>query len=300
MAPNLVLGGGTPPLLEVVSDGPGLQSGIPAVPLTSRVDGGHIRSKRRDMDWMYSVEGWIALATLTLLETVLGIDNVVFISILAGKLPEHQRRVAWRTGLALAMITRVLLLCTISWMAGMTKPLFELFGQGFSGRDLILLAGGAFLIGKSTFEIHERLEGEEGHGTIRVRAGFWQTIGQILVLDMVFSLDSVITAVGMARHLSLMIIAVIISLGIMLWAAGAISAFVNRHPTVKMLALSFLLLIGFTLVLEGSGQHLPKGYIYAAMAFSLGVEMLNLKAAAKAKARVVVLHSPYGPMPEKR
>jgi len=252
------------------------------------------------MDWVYSVEGWIALATLTLLETVLGIDNVVFISILAGKLPERQRGTAWRTGLSLAMITRILLLCTISWMAGMTKPLFELFGQGFSGRNLILLAGGVFLIGKSTFEIHERLEGEEGHGTGGFRVGFWRTIGQILVLDIVFSLDSVITAVGMARHLSLMIIAVIISLGIMLWAAGAISTFVNRHPTVKMLALSFLLLIGFTLVLEGCGQHLPKGYIYAAMAFSLGVEMLNLKAAAKAKARAVVLHNPYGAMPEKK
>lgn len=246
------------------------------------------------MDWVFTAEGWIALATLTLLETVLGIDNVVFISILAGKLPEGERAVAWRTGLGLAMITRILLLCTISWVAGMTAPLFEVLGKGVSGRDLILLGGGLFLIGKSTFEIHERLEGEEGHVGGGGGAKFWHTIAQILALDVVFSLDSVITAVGMARHLSLMIIAVIISLGIMLWWAGAISAFVNRHPTIKMLALSFLLLIGFTLVMEGCGQHLPKGYIYVAMAFSLGVEMLNLKAAAKAKAKAVVLHSPYG------
>ncbi|HPA18396.1 MAG TPA: TerC family protein [Verrucomicrobiae bacterium] len=248
------------------------------------------------MEWVFTVEGWMALATLTLLETVLGIDNVVFISILAGKLPHGQRAMAWRTGLGLAMVTRVLLLCAISWMAGMTAPLFAVFGHGVSGRDLILLAGGLFLIGKSTFEIHDHLEGEEGHAVDGKGkgAGFWHTIGQILALDVVFSLDSVITAVGMARHLSVMIAAVVISLGIMLWCAAAIGGFVNRHPTVKMLALSFLLLIGFALVMEGCGQHLPKGYIYAAMAFSLGVEMLNLKAAARAKARAVVLHNRFG------
>lgn len=243
---------------------------------------------------MLTAEGWVALATLTLLETVLGVDNVVFISILAGKLPEGQRVTAWRTGLGLALITRVLLLCTISWMAGMTAALFEVFGHGVSGRDLILLMGGLFLIGKSTFEIHENLEGEEGHGAGGRGAGFWKTIAQILALDLVFSLDSVITAVGMARHLSVMIAAVVISLGVMLWCAGAISDFVSRHPTVKMLALSFLLLIGFTLVLEGCGQHVPKGYIYVAMAFSLGVEMLNLRAAAKAKGRhPVILHQRF-------
>lgn len=243
---------------------------------------------------MMTAEGWVALATLTLLETVLGIDNVVFISILAGKLPEAQRAAAWRTGLGLALVTRVLLLCTISWMAGMTAPLFAVFGHGVSGRDLILVVGGLFLIGKSTFEIHERLEGEEGHVAGGRGVGFWKTIAQILALDVVFSLDSVITAVGMARHLSVMIAAVVISLVIMLWCAGAISDFVNRHPTIKMLALSFLLLIGFTLVLEGCGQHVPKGYIYAAMAFSLGVEMLNLRAAARAKAqRPVVLRQRF-------
>ncbi len=244
---------------------------------------------------MLTAEGWAALATLTLLETVLGIDNVVFISILAGKLPEGQRAVAWRTGLGLALVTRVLLLCTISWVAGMTAPWVTVLGYGVSGRDLILLVGGLFLIGKSTFEIHERLEGGEGHGAGGRAASFWKTIAQILALDIVFSLDSVITAVGMARDLSVMIAAVVISLGIMLWCAGAISAFVSRHPTVKMLALSFLLLIGFTLVLEGCGQHVPKGYIYVAMAFSLGVELLNLKVAARAKAGApVVLHQRFG------
>lgn len=241
-----------------------------------------------------TAEGWASLATLTVLETVLGIDNVVFISILAGKLPEGQRAAAWRTGLGLALVTRVMLLCMISWIAGMTAPWFGVFGHDVSGRDLILLVGGLFLIGKSTFEIHERLEGDEGHAVVGRGVGFYRTIAQILALDVVFSLDSVITAVGMARHLSVMIAAIVISLGIMLWCAGAISGFVNRHPTVKMLALSFLLLIGFTLVLEGCGQHVHKGYIYVAMAFSLGVEMLNLRAAAKAKAsHPVVLHQKF-------
>lgn len=245
------------------------------------------------MEWMFTAEGWVALATLTALETVLGIDNVVFISILAGKLPGEQRVAAWRTGLILALFTRVLLLCTISWIAGLTSPLFEILGHGVSGRDLILFAGGVFLIAKSTSEVHEALEGPDAaEGGPRRAAGFWPTIGQILVLDVVFSLDSVITAVGMARDLAVMITAVVVSLVIMLVFAGRLGAFVDRHPTIKMLALSFLLLIGFTLVLEGCHQHVPKGYIYSAMAFSVLVEMLNLRVRARL-ARAVVLHSPY-------
>ncbi len=242
-------------------------------------------------EWLATGEGWVSLATLTLLETVLGIDNVIFISILAGKLPAGEQGRARRTGLALALVTRLMLLGALSWMVKLTAPLFHLGAHGVSGRDLILLGGGLFLIAKSTMEIHERLEGGHGHGAGGRRAGFWGIIAQILVLDMVFSLDSVITAIGMANELSIMVLAVVIALGVMLAFAGAISDFVHRHPTVKMLALSFLLMIGFTLVAEGCHQHVEKGYIYAAMAFSVFVEMLNLRMRNKGEA--VKLHQRY-------
>lgn len=240
---------------------------------------------------------WISLFTLTALEVVLGIDNIIFISILAGKLPADQQDRARKTGLMLAMVTRVLLLMSISWLLGLTKPLFELpfFHHPISGKDIILLAGGLFLIGKSVFEIHEKLEGADGHATASLaKVTFTAVVAQILVLDVVFSLDSVITAVGMADHLPVMIAAVIIAIGIMLWAAKSISDFVNRHPTLKMLALSFLILIGVMLVGESLGHHIPKGYIYFAMAFSFGVEMLNLRMRAKKNAaKPVELNQPY-------
>ncbi len=234
------------------------------------------------MDWLTQPEAWIALVTLTVLEIVLGIDNVIFISILAGKLPSQQQGRARRLGLGLAMVTRILLLASIAWMARLTAPLFAVLGHGVSGRDLILIGGGLFLMAKATYEIHDRLEGEEGHGSTRVRAAFARVIVQIVLLDIVFSLDSVITAVGMARHLPVMIAAVIIAVVIMMWSAGPISDFVHRHPTIKMLALSFLLLIGVSLLAEGLGQHISKGYIYFAMGFSVFVEMLNLRIRAKA------------------
>lgn len=230
------------------------------------------------MDWLFNPEIWIALVTLTALEIVLGIDNVVFISILAGKLPEHQRDKARRIGLALAMITRILLLFSLSLIVQLTAPLFEILGKEISGRDLVLILGGFFLIAKSTHEIHSSLEGGGEHGVTRAAASFGSIIVQILLLDIVFSLDSVITAVGMVDQLGVMIAAVIIAVLVMLVASGGISAFVNRHPTVKMLALSFLLLIGLTLVADGLGTHIPKGYIYGAMAFSVFVELLNLRA----------------------
>jgi predicted tellurium resistance membrane protein TerC len=229
------------------------------------------------MDWITNAEIWTALLTLTALEIVLGIDNVIFISILAGKLPEGQRERARIVGLSLAMLMRIALLFSISWVIGLTEPIFELLGRDFSGRDLILLGGGLFLIYKSTTEIHEKLEGEEAHGTARAAASFASVIFQILLLDIVFSLDSVITAVGMADDLGVMVAAVVIAVGVMLVASGGISSFVQRHPTVKMLALSFLLLIGMSLVAEGFHQHIPKGYIYAAMGFSVFVEALNLR-----------------------
>jgi predicted tellurium resistance membrane protein TerC len=229
------------------------------------------------LDVLFSPENLIALLTLTLLEIVLGIDNVVFISILADKLPEHQRARARRLGLALALITRVLLLLSLSWVIRLTEPLFTVIGQEISGRDLILIGGGLFLLGKSTYEIHENLEGEEGHSSAKARATFAGVIVQILLLDIVFSLDSVITAVGMVDEILVMIIAVVIAVVIMLVSAEAISGFVNRHPTIKMLALSFLLLIGLALLLEGFDQHVPKGYIYFAMGFSVFVELLNLR-----------------------
>jgi predicted tellurium resistance membrane protein TerC len=229
------------------------------------------------MEWIANPESWIALLTLTALEIVLGIDNVVFISILAGKLPLEQQKRARRLGLALAMFMRIGLLFSLAWIIRLTAPLFTVVNQEISGRDLILLGGGLFLLAKSTHEIHQKLEGEEGHISIRTAASFWNVIVQILLLDVVFSLDSVITAVGMANEIAVMVIAVVIAVGFMLVFADAISGFVERHPTVKMLALSFLLLIGFALVAEGFDAHIPKGYIYFAMAFSLGVEMLNLR-----------------------
>ena len=241
--------------------------------------------------WVSGAEGWIALATLTVLEIVLGIDNIVFISILAGKLRKEDRERARKIGLSLAMIIRILLLLSISWVMGLTAPLFAVFGHGVSGRDLILIVGGLFLLAKATHEIHTNLEGEEGHKTARVAASFGATIVQILLLDIVFSLDSVITAVGMAEDVSIMIIAVVIAVGVMLVASASISAFVERHPTVKMLALSFLLLIGVSLIADGFGHHIEKGYIYFAMGFSVFVEMINLR--IRARAQPVQLHSAY-------
>ena len=230
------------------------------------------------MQELLTVDALIGLLTLTALEIVLGVDNVIFISILAGKLPADQQARARSTGLALALITRILLLLSIAWIANLTDELFSIFGFGVSGRDLILLGGGLFLVGKATYEIHEKLEGESGHSEARVGPSFIAVIVQILLLDVVFSLDSVITAVGMVDQISIMIAAVMIAIAIMLFAAGAISDFVHRHPTVKMLALAFLLLIGVNLMAEGLGQHIPKGYIYFAMAFSVFVELLNLRA----------------------
>jgi predicted tellurium resistance membrane protein TerC len=231
--------------------------------------------------WL-SPEVLIALATLTFLEIVLGVDNIIFISILSGKLPVGQQPRARRVGLLGAMITRVLLLFSLAWIVKLTAPLFTALGHPISGRDLILIGGGLFLLAKSTFELHERLEGEEGHASNRTASSFTSVIVQIMLLDIVFSLDSVITAVGMVDELWVMITAVIASVGIMMLAAEPISSFVHKHPTVKMLALSFLLLIGMSLLLEGFGQHIPKGYIYFAMGFSVFVEMINLRLRARA------------------
>ncbi len=226
---------------------------------------------------------WIALLTLTVLEIVLGIDNIVFISILSGKLPKEKQKKARQTGLALALITRILLLLSLSWVMSLTTPIFTVLHQEISGRDLILLIGGLFLLYKATAEIHEKLEGENHDTEIKGKVNFSSVIVQILLLDIVFSLDSVITAVGMASHVEVMIAAVVISVIIMLFAAESISKFVNQHPTVKMLALSFLVLIGVSLLAEGLDQHIPKGYIYFAMAFSVLVEMLNLRLNKKSK-----------------
>jgi predicted tellurium resistance membrane protein TerC len=229
------------------------------------------------MDWLTSPEVWIALATLTALEVVLGIDNIVFISILAGTLPHDRQPAARRLGLALAMVTRILLLLSIVWVIGLTKPLVTVLGREVSGRDLILLAGGLFLLAKATHEIHGSLEGETGQARDGAAVGFAGVVMQIAVLDIVFSLDSVITAVGMTHLLGVMIAAVVIAVAIMMISAGPISDFVHRHPTVRMLALSFLLLIGVTLVGEALHFHIPKGYVYFAMGFSVLVEMLNLR-----------------------
>jgi predicted tellurium resistance membrane protein TerC len=250
------------------------------------------------MEWLTDPAIWISLLTLTGLEIVLGIDNVIFISILAGKLPVEQQEKARKVGLSLALITRILLLMSLTWIMGLTKPLFVLpvVAREISGRDLVLIVGGLFLIWKSVREVHEKLEDADGHANpSRSRVSFTSVIVQILLLDIVFSLDSVITAVGMADNLGVMIAAVVIALGVMLAFSGRISDFVNRHPTLKMLALSFLILIGVTLMGEGLGFHIPKGYIYFSMAFAFGVEMLNLRlrSKTKAKAKPVELHQPY-------
>lgn len=242
------------------------------------------------MDWLSDPQAWISLLTLTGLEIVLGIDNIIFISILAGKLPVEQQAKARQLGLALALVTRLLLLASIAWMAKLTTPLFTVLEHGVSGRDLILIVGGLFLLVKSTMEIHDKLEGEDGHATKGLAKSFATVLVQIMLLDVVFSLDSVITAVGMAQHLAVMVTAVILAMGVMLLSAGTISDFVNRHPTLKILALSFLLLIGTTLIAEGLGFHIPKGYVYFAMAFSFGVEMLNLR--LRKGSRPVELHQP--------
>ena len=244
------------------------------------------------MEWISSPEAWIALLTLTVLEIVLGIDNIIFISILSSKLPKEQQPRARSLGLFLAMFMRIGLLFSLAWVIGLTAPLFEVFGQEISGRDLILLLGGLFLLWKATSEIHGKLEGEEGHADSLVTPSFTSVIVQIMLLDIVFSLDSVITAVGMAEELAVMVIAVVIAVSVMLVAAGPISRFVERHPTVKILALSFLLLIGTSLVAEGLAFHIPKGYIYFAMGFSVLVEMLNLQVRRRSSAPVT-LHNPY-------
>jgi predicted tellurium resistance membrane protein TerC len=244
------------------------------------------------MDWFSDPQIWIGLLTLTILEIVLGIDNIIFISILSGKLPAEQQARARTIGLALAMLTRIGLLFSLTLIMRLTAPLFTVFGLGISGRDLILIVGGLFLIGKSTHEIHQKLEGEEGGASARVAPSFMSVIIQILLLDIVFSLDSVITAIGMVSQIGVMVTAVIIAVVFMLFFAGSISDFVHRHPTIKMLALSFLLLIGTTLIIEGLHQHIPKGYIYSAMAFSVLVEMLNMKI-RRPKAAPVKLHEPY-------
>jgi predicted tellurium resistance membrane protein TerC len=241
-------------------------------------------------DPFLTADGLIALATLTFLEVILGVDNVIFISILAGKLPANQQARARRLGLAAAMITRILLLMSLAWIVRLTEPLVTFFDHRLSGRDLILLSGGLFLLANATLEIHERLEGEEGHGSAKVYPSFAAVILQIMVLDIVFSLDSVITAVGMAEDIAIMVTAVVVAVAIMMVSAGAISDFVNRHPTVKVLALSFLLLIGVSLVGESLGMHIPKGYIYFAMGFSVFVEMINLRVR---KGTPVKLHQPY-------
>lgn len=250
------------------------------------------------MEWISQPETWIAFITLIILELVLGVDNVIFISILAGKLPPEQRSQARMTGIALAVVTRILLLLSLSWIISLEEPFFTLplLNIGISGRDLILLAGGLFLLWKSTHEIHQKLEGVEGHASAKVTATFWSVIIQILLLDIVFSLDSVITAVGMVDHIEIMVFAVIAAAAVMIFAAGPISEFVDRHPTIKMLALSFLLLIGFTLIVEGLHQHIPKGYIYFAMGFSILVEMLNLRMRARAE-QPVALREAYVAVP---
>jgi predicted tellurium resistance membrane protein TerC len=237
-------------------------------------------------------QAWIALATLTALELVLGIDNVIFISILVDKLPHAQRERARRIGLFMAMFMRIGLLLVLSWIIGLVAPLFTVLGQAISGRDLILIAGGLFLIWKSTGEIHQSLEGEEGHASSAVKATFAAVILQIMVVDIVFSLDSIITAVGMVDRIEVMIAAVVLSVGLMMVFAGSIGRFVSDHPTIKMLALSFLVVVGVTLIAEGFDHHVPKGYIYFAMAFSIAVEMLNIRMRKRAK-KPAALHAAY-------
>ena len=250
------------------------------------------------MDWLTDPHIWIALTTLTFLEIVLGIDNIIFISILSGKLPVAQQRGARRIGLLAAMGMRIALLFSLAWIIRLTAPLFTVLGEAISGRDLIMILGGLFLLGKSTYEIHDKLEGEGGHAAAAVAASFGAVIVQIMLLDLVFSLDSVITAVGMVNELWVMVTAVVISVGVMLLSAEAISSFVNRHPTVKMLALSFLLLIGLSLLLEGFDHHIPKGYIYFAMGFSVFVEMINMR--VRGVSAPVQLKDRYSTGPEAR
>ena len=247
------------------------------------------------MDALLTVDSLIALVTLTALEVVLGVDNVIFISILAGKLRQEDQARARRLGLLAAMVMRILLLFSLTWIARLTTPLFAVAGHDVSGRDLIVLGGGLFLLAKATIEIHDKLEGVDGERSARVAPSFSAVIVQIMLLDIVFSLDSVITAVGMAESLAVMVIAVVLAVGIMLVSASSVSAFVQRHPTVKVLALSFLLLIGVSLVGEGLGQHLPKGYIYFAMAFSVVVEMINLR--VRTHGEPVDLRDRYTPDP---
>jgi predicted tellurium resistance membrane protein TerC len=244
------------------------------------------------MDWITDPQAWIGFATLTVLEIVLGIDNIVFISILADRLPRDQQGRARIVGLGLAMLTRILLLFSLTWVIGLTAPLFSVLGEEISGRDLVLILGGLFLLAKSTHEIHGNLEGEEGEKSVRAGPSLASVLIQIALLDIVFSLDSVITAVGMVDEIGVMIAAVVVAIAFMMAFSGTISAFVSRHPTIKMLALSFLILIGVTLIAEGLDQHIPKGYIYFAMAFSVGVEMLNLRA-RRVHAKAVQLRRPY-------
>lgn len=248
------------------------------------------------MEDLLTAQSLIGLLTLLLMEIVLGIDNIVFISILTGKLPPAQQPKARQLGLGLALVMRILLLLTVSWIIGLTEPLFTVFDQDISVRDLILIAGGLFLLAKATSEIHDRLESESGHASASVPPNFGAVIFQIILLDAVFSIDSILTAVGMVRDVEIMIVAVIGAIGVMLLAAGQISEFVNQHPTVKMLALSFLMLIGVMLIVEGLHQHIPRGYIYFAMGFSLFVEMLNLR--VRAARQPVELHQPYVPEPQ--
>lgn len=249
------------------------------------------------MEWLTDPNIWIALATLTALEIVLGIDNIIFISILAGKLPPEQQARARQIGLALAVVTRLMLLFTLAWIIGLTAPLFSLLGEEISIRDLVLIGGGLFLLAKSTLEIHDKLEASSGHVARRVPASFAAVIGQILLLDVVFSLDSIITAVGMVEEVAVMAAAIIIAVIVMLVMAGPVSDFVNRHPTIKILALGFLLLIGVALIGEGLDMHIPKGYIYFAMAFSLFIEILNLRLRRDRMAEPVRLRDPYAESP---
>lgn len=243
------------------------------------------------MEFLLNPEIWIAFLTLTALELVLGIDNIIFISIIVDKLPPEKREVARKIGLFLAMFMRIALLLTLSWIIGMTEPVFSAFGADFSGRDLILIGGGLFLIWKSTGEVHQLLEGEEGEESRKVANTFAGVIVQIMIIDLVFSLDSIITAVGMVKEVGVMIAAVVASVGLMMLFARAIGEFVSNHPTIKMLALSFLVVVGVVLLADGFGHHVPKGYIYFAMAFSVGVEMLNIR--LRKKSTPVDLHEPY-------
>ncbi|HTP06180.1 MAG TPA: TerC family protein [Nitrospirota bacterium] len=241
------------------------------------------------MEWLTSPEAWVALITLTALEIVLGIDNIIFISILVGRLPHKQRNKARILGLGLAMITRIILLLSITWVMKLTSPLFKVFNQEVSGRDIILILGGLFLLWKSTREIHNSLEGEEAVITAKIAVSFIGVLTQIALLDIIFSLDSVITAVGLVKNVEVMILAIVVAIVVMMFSSGAIGDFVEKHPTIKMLALSFLVMIGATLIAEGFEFHIPRGYIYFAMAFSFTVEMLNMRVRKKAT-RPVKLH----------